>query len=72
MAFEKTPNLLTEGETADHLKVTIRCLRDWRTNLRGPAWIQVGRRIRYRMQDVDSWLMSQRQDTHGLSREVVE
>jgi len=33
-------------------------LADWRTKRTGPAYIRVGRLIRYRQADLDAWLES--------------
>ncbi len=71
MALEKNTTLMTEIEAAGHLKITPRCLQDWRKNQRGPAWIKVGRRIRYRLQDIENWLLDQRQDTQIVSQDFI-
>lgn len=40
-------NYLTPSEVAERLKVTKRTLRNWRNDERGPAWTEVGGRVRY-------------------------
>lgn len=41
------------GETSPISPLT---LADWRTKRTGPAYIRVGRLIRYRQTDLDAWL----------------
>ena len=41
------PELLTPYEVSDVLKVHVKTLQTWRRRGQGPAWIAVGRHIRY-------------------------
>lgn len=41
--------LLTEEQTAEFLNVSMRALQAWRTNRTGPAFVRLGRLVRYRM-----------------------
>jgi hypothetical protein len=50
--------LLTEGESAEFLKVSTRTLQAWRCNNSGPPFARVGRSIRYRRADLRHWLSS--------------
>lgn len=50
------PNLLTEDKVADHLNVSLASVRRWRLEHRGPRYIKVGSLVRYRPEDVESWL----------------
>lgn len=56
--------LLTTEQTADYIGLTARTLETWRTKLhhKGPAFIRLGSRVRYRLCDVDQWLEAQRVD----------
>lgn len=49
---------LTPDQLAAYLDgaVTIGTLRNWRSDGRGPAFIRIGRDVRYRIDDVDAWL----------------
>jgi hypothetical protein len=38
---------------------TAKTLEAWRAIGRGPAWVRVGRNVRYRRRDVDAWLAAQ-------------
>ncbi|AHG87559.1 hypothetical protein J421_0043 [Gemmatirosa kalamazoonensis] len=51
--------LLTEIDLAQLLGVKPATLRDWRVDGRGPVFVQLGRRVRYRPADVDRWLDEQ-------------
>ena len=48
--------LLTEAEAADFLKLSIRTLQAWRLRVAGPAFVHVGRAIRYRRRDLIGWI----------------
>jgi hypothetical protein len=45
---------------AAFLCVTEATLADWRYRRRGPAFVKVGRLVRYRPEDLDAWLDAQR------------
>jgi excisionase family DNA binding protein len=53
--------LLTPAETAEKLRVSMRTLEYWRFSGRGPAFIRVGKRVRYRPADVEAFLKANRQ-----------
>lgn len=48
--------LLTEQEAADYICHTIRALQAWRYRSQGPLYIALGRSIRYRKRDLDTWI----------------
>ena len=50
--------LLTEQEVANRLHVSLASIRRWRLERRGPQFIKVGSLVRYRSEDVASWLAS--------------
>lgn len=54
------PQLLTEAELAEQLRVSPATIADWRrprNKGRGPEPVRIGHRIiRYRQSDVDAWL----------------
>jgi excisionase family DNA binding protein len=51
--------LLGPQELADWLGVPLATVYRWRTNGDGPPGLRVGKHLRYRVQDVESWLESQ-------------
>jgi excisionase family DNA binding protein len=57
-------------ELAAYLNVPERTIGQWRRARKGPKWVLVGKHVRYRWGDVDSWLASQEgQRNRGASRD---
>jgi Helix-turn-helix domain len=55
-----TSDLLDEAAAAGYLgDIPAATLRQWRYLGRGPAFVHVGRHIRYRRHDLDRWLAEQ-------------
>lgn len=52
-------DLITADELSDRLGVKRRTVDEWRITGKGPAFIRVGRSVRYRPDAVDAWLLSQ-------------
>lgn len=48
--------LLTQAEVAERLSVSERTLEAWRCRGFGPAFVKLGRSVRYRPSDVERWL----------------
>lgn len=60
--------LLTTRQVAESLSLSPRTLDAWRrAGKRGPAWLRVGSRVRYRKADVTAWLesLAQRQSAEA-------
>jgi len=53
---EKPQMLGTIAEVAEVLGVPQHTLDVWRSRGKGPAYIKVGRHVRYRWSDVNEWL----------------
>ncbi|HEY5455270.1 MAG TPA: helix-turn-helix domain-containing protein [Acidothermaceae bacterium] len=51
-------DLLTSKELAQYLGVPVATLYQWRAKSAGPRAAKVGRYLRYRRQDVESWIAS--------------
>jgi excisionase family DNA binding protein len=51
-----TDGLLTIDEVADYLAVPKGTLYKWRAKNYGPPAIQVGKHLRYRMTEVETWV----------------
>ncbi len=49
-------SLLSSEEVAKYLGVPLATLRRWRYRSTGPRGIRVGKHVRYRRDDVESWL----------------
>jgi predicted DNA-binding transcriptional regulator AlpA len=60
--------LLTPPALAGQLDVTERTLSEWRITGRGPAFIRLGKTVRYRSAAVEAWLLSQ--EHRSTSEEV--
>ena len=56
MAVDSTTGLLNERAAAQILGCTASALRKWRLFGRGPAYIRVGRLIRYREADLAAFI----------------
>lgn len=55
--------LLTPQELSEHLGVPTTTLANWRYLHRGPAFVRVGRHVRYRVEDVIAWTKAQRHES---------
>lgn len=63
--------LLTPDALAHHLGVTTRALAEWRVSppSTGPAYLRIGRGVRYRPEAVEAWLLAQEHaSTHEEAR----
>ncbi len=58
-------SLLTETDVSKQLRVSLACLRRWRLERRGPVFVKIGQLVRYRPEDLESWLRAL--PTGGLS-----
>lgn len=48
--------LLSEAELSELTGVPVPTLIDWRYRRKGPAFVKLGARVRYRESDVEAWL----------------
>ena len=48
--------LIDTNEVAELLGLHSVTLAEWRTQGRGPQWVKLGRKVRYRPKDVEAWL----------------
>jgi hypothetical protein len=51
LARDETPHL-TQAALAERWRLSERTLDRWRSESKGPAWLRLNGRIRYRMEDV--------------------
>lgn len=52
--------LVTITELADYLGVPVKTIYEWRQAGRGPIGIRIGRHLKFRLSDVQSWVDGQR------------
>jgi excisionase family DNA binding protein len=57
---ETSDQPLTESEAAVRLGLKVATLRAWRHQGRGPAYVRLGRAVRYLSSDIDEYLNSNR------------
>ncbi|OZM73564.1 excisionase [Amycolatopsis antarctica] len=51
--------LWTITDLSDHLGVPVGTLYQWRTKGYGPTGRRIGKHVRYRPEDVDTWITNQ-------------
>jgi hypothetical protein len=54
--MESLFKLLTPENTADILNVSVRTLANWRCMGEGPAYIKIGKSVRYALEDVKEFI----------------
>lgn len=54
--------LLTPEQVGELLALDPVTLAKWRTTAKGPAWIKIGRKAFYRLEDLQTWVAEQRVD----------
>jgi len=60
--------LITEGEAASMLRVSLTSLRRWRREGRGPVYRKLGRAVRYRPDDLADFVASARRTSTAERR----
>lgn len=61
--------MLRESEAAKRLGVTARTLGQWRWQRRGPRYVKVGTAVRYRLEDVEAFLVANTVETRDSAQE---
>ena len=54
--------VVDDNQAADELGVAVQTLRNWRSNRRGPAYLKLGRSVRYRVEDIEHYKLRKRID----------
>ncbi len=60
--MEALDRLLTVGELAEYLGVPVATIYAWRYRREGPPGFRVGKHLRYRSRDVETWIDHRLQD----------
>lgn len=53
--------LMSIHDVSDHLGIPVGTLYQWRTRGKGPKGLRMGRYVRYRPEDVETWIAQQEQ-----------
>lgn len=61
----ETTNMRNETEAALFLGVARQTMANWRSQRRGPAYLKLGRRVVYRLSDLEDFIQSCRIDPQG-------
>jgi len=56
--MELNSRLWNEVELAEHLNLTVACVRRWRLRKSGPEFQKLGRAVRYKPESVSDWISS--------------
>ncbi len=65
--MERLDRLLSVGELAGYLGVPVATLYAWRYRGEGPPGFRVGRHVRYRWSDIQTWIASRLEDDGPVS-----
>lgn len=56
-------SLLSPTDLADYLQVPLQTVYNWRSAKEGPRGIRMGKHVRFRMSDVQTWLEERADET---------
>lgn len=57
--------LLSEEDAGQYLDLAPETLRNWRSQRRGPRFVRLGRRVGYRVEDLQAWAEERLTDGRG-------
>jgi excisionase family DNA binding protein len=57
--------MVTPTELATELGIPVKTLAEWRSRGLGPAYVKVGRHVRYRREAIDDWEARQTREPAG-------
>ena len=63
--------LITEGEAASMLRVSLTSVRRWRREGRGPIYRKLGKTVRYRPEDLADFLAAARRTSTAGARSIA-
>jgi excisionase family DNA binding protein len=63
--------LMTPADLSEYLGVPLGTLANWRYQHRGPAFVRLGRHVRYRADDVYEWILAQLNDVTRPTRDGI-
>jgi excisionase family DNA binding protein len=50
--------MLNDHQVSEYLNLSVASVRRWRTVRKGPKFLKIGSAVRYKREDVDTWLNS--------------
>ncbi|MEI8296227.1 MAG: helix-turn-helix domain-containing protein [Alphaproteobacteria bacterium] len=65
------PNLLTPDALAARWNITNGTLSQWRWNGKGPQFLKIGRRVLYRIEDVEAFEKQQRRTSTSAPTKTI-
>lgn len=51
-----TTEYFTSRQAAQYLSISVKCLEKWRSLREGPPYVKLGRSVRYRRDDLDTYM----------------
>ena len=74
MTTSNRANLLTPKQAAEYLQIKVQTLATWRNQGKGPKFCKVGRAVRYRPQDLETYITSdfQHSSTNATTSHVED
>ena len=57
-----------DREAAKQLRLSVRALRSWRGQQRGPGWIKIGKSVFYKISAIEAWLKTLERTTRSQRR----
>lgn len=64
---EPLGSLLSPADVGRLLKIPVGTLANWRSGGKGPAFIRIGRHVRYRAPDLQRWIDGQVEHPNAVS-----
>ena len=61
-------SIIRERDASRYISMSVAWLRQGRARGRGPSFLRINRAIRYRLQDLDEWLLSQRVESRETGK----
>jgi len=58
----KGSRVIDDYGAANELGVAVQTLRNWRSKCRGPAYLKIGRSVRYQVKDIEEYKRKKRID----------
>ena len=57
-SLPKQPGMFNDVQVTEYLNMSVATLRRWRLFRQGPKFVKIGSAVRYKREDVETWLNS--------------